>query len=95
MRLIDADELQERLAQMRIGDLLSIGEYETLSRIVTMQATADRNHGKWIKRKWHNEILDTEFNGVSCSVCGELINQDTLYENNFNYCPSCGSKNKE
>lgn len=51
-------------------------------------------HGTWLKRKMYNRILDTEFNCMECSVCGEKINIDTFCENDYNYCPSCGSLNK-
>lgn len=88
MRLIDADELQERLAQMRIGDLLSIGEYETLSKIVTMQATADRNHGKWEATPYE---VDGEHPLMMCSECGFVLDRDIESDN---YCPHCGSRNR-
>ena len=92
MRLIDADELQERLAQMRNGDILSIREYLTLSGIVSMQDTTSQNHGKWIVEKvQYSEPLEK----YTCSECGDDFETVIGIAKKFRYCRSCGAKMEE
>lgn len=101
MRLIDADELIEKLdpEYKATVKLIKKGEahldnlaegYKEVHDLIIWSPTVDAEpvrHGHWIE--------DDDGDGRHCSICGEdycyAISNCELY----NYCPNCGAKMDE
>lgn len=85
MRLIDADELIERAARMRL---------DTRERIIGMIHTAPTIEADPVKTgKW----VDKGDAWVTCSICREPVLKNIhvplLRSTEFyNYCPNCGCR---
>jgi DNA-directed RNA polymerase subunit RPC12/RpoP len=95
MRLIDADALIEKSlkdANCYMGNNDIKHGYHNVQCLIydapTIDATPIR-HGRW------EEIDDLDFDTLyRCSVCGEefYLIDGTPRENQYYYCPCCGSK---
>jgi DNA-directed RNA polymerase subunit RPC12/RpoP len=71
-----------------LGYLHKVGWIQEHERIMT-EDVAPINHGRW------EEIDDLDFDTLyRCSVCGEefYLIDGTPRENQYYYCPCCGSK---
>ena len=71
-----------------LGYLHKVGWIQEHDRIMT-EDVAPINHGRW------EEIDDLDFDTLyRCSVCGEefYLIDGTPQENQYYYCPCCGSK---
>ena len=81
MRLIDVDELFQKLKQLGICPLVV---ERTIENMPTVDAEPIRK-GKWIKTDWR----------AKCSECGETGSIFDTPINPFKYCPNCGAKMRE
>lgn len=100
MRLIDADDLRDKLVVlakrlaksypcMDYGELVK-GVIDVIDKSPTVDAEPVR-HGQWVEM-YQEEVM---FEGVyKCSHCGEMYSftDGTPEDNKYNYCPHCGAK---
>ena len=94
MRLIDADALKETLF-IKFGNQLPNGLIDEIDNAPTVKTycyfCGQTEHGKIEERKtgeWiytPNIIGLSEYEGITCSICGE----DSIGD--FNFCPNCGA----
>ena len=87
-RLIDADELKEKLKDMDIV-LVKHDVEDWIDEQPTVDAEPVR-HGKWIQPHWKNSNYC-----CNCSECGgEAMHREYHWDKNGIYpiCPNCGAK---
>lgn len=85
MRLIDADALIDLLDDEFRHDMAftAMNLYSMVNSATTIEA---RPTGKWIPN------CEAYYDGLRCSVCGELLPCSDEYHYDANYCPHCGAK---
>lgn len=84
MRLIDADELAERLWRFELGTREQVAGL--VATMPTIEAEPIR-HGHWI---YTERGFPLAYGYNRCSVCGRSIGLDST-----DYCPNCGAKMDE
>lgn len=90
MRLIDADILEIRLANLP-GMWTSWNHWKRARVIIEDMAKVDPvKHGHWIK----HEQTKTEVSYEECSLCHCVYNQGGWMAYGY-YCPHCGAKMDE
>ena len=86
MRLIDADKLMSDIEHYHLSD----GKFQHWVEIQPTIEPQPRKKGKWIEQ-------DAGGDGVfyECSVCKDAFTliDGTPSDNNYNFCPNCGSYN--
>lgn len=89
MRLIDADNVIERLLQIKPGLLHTRPFLDMLHNTPTVDAEPVK-HGHWI-------CVDCgDYEECVCSVCGgENFGENYMIGSTANYCPHCGAKMDE
>ena len=92
-RLIDADDVIQRIADMDIPQAYQADtNLYLLGRVIGMIDNAPiidtTKHGKWV------EISEDGFPKDCCSVCGceAYYDYDGDKYMHFDYCPNCGAK---
>ena len=96
-RLIDADALKQtiELWQEQLVDTYGINdEYvmclgSVIDYIDDALTEDERKKGKW-EYPPTNGVRPFGFDTVYCTECGFF----TVWDNNYNYCPNCGSDNR-
>ena len=107
MRLIDADALHERIAQVRnrrkkapdgIDDLFVRGLNFAEGMLFEAPTVDEESHGKWVN-------VNGDYSEAMCSKCGWRIETafgDTgskivfnAVKKTFRYCSNCGAKMEE
>ena len=95
MRLIDADDLTDRLLQninkhSICTDCLDCW-YEILTDIEIQPTIDPIRYGKWEDKSDIDIYMEQLYR---CSYCKEefYLEEGTPKENNYNYCPNCGTK---
>ncbi len=95
MRKIDADRFEKELR--KYADVkLQNGEREKAVNVLNaisvlkQQPTIEEVTGEWIKQNTYSVYAE-------CSVCKETVRTYSDKMNPYlpNYCPNCGSKNRE
>ena len=94
-RLIDADALKKAVNDKRVvgrfNTIMLIDEAPTLPNeymrgFEAAKREYKRPHGKWISN------CEAYYDGLNCSVCGEMLPHSDEYEYTTKYCPHCGAK---
>ena len=93
MRLIDADEVENKLAELweKADDVNPIG-YDDLMDIVYDAPTIDAlpvKRGKWVVTYRTKETDFLQGKDLKCPFCGF---EASVLDMSFNYCPNCGAK---
>lgn len=93
MRLIDADELWERLKKSMVRHIVTNTLFNTVKATIDGTPTVEAEqviHGKWERSK--EDGFDPL---VKCTACGEefvCTELDIIDDLQWNYCPTCGAK---
>lgn len=98
MRLIDADALIEKRTHAKnySPEMYVIGQ----GYVMDAPTIPSMEQGRWV---WHSydEIFNSgkwtitnkfRGNGFECSNCGTLVEEETILDCKYKYCPYCGAK---
>ena len=96
MRLIDADELQDRVTMFALSindyviDSNGVGAWAcaNVGSMIDNAPTVEPKHGHWV------ELYEENYKCSNCGAWWTMI-EGTPKDNDMDYCPTCGAKMDE